>query len=104
MRLPSGENATDSTVSQCASKVRRSLLLAASHSLSVLSLPPEAIRPWLLPACARGDLVFLGTSLWHSVEVLVVGRDLQQRAKVGLEPPDGTTGGLRYFSPCCVPK
>src|SRR5436190_2128028 len=43
---PSGENLTETTMSECPMKVRSSLPVATSHSLSVLSwLPDSAMRP-----------------------------------------------------------
>jgi hypothetical protein len=42
-RLPSGENATDTTAMLCPWKVRKSRPVAKSHSLSVLSPPPKKL-------------------------------------------------------------
>ena len=43
-RVPSGENATEVTQSECPSKVRTRAPVAASHSFSVLSELPDSTR------------------------------------------------------------
>src|SRR6266853_4245253 len=44
MRLPSGEKATESTVSECPLRVSSSFPLCASHTLAVASSPPVTMR------------------------------------------------------------
>src|SRR5215475_6541291 len=91
-RVPSTENATEKTRSECPSKLRISAPVAASHSLMVLSQLPDSARA---PSAENAaDMTTLGPSLGT---ISIFARSC---AQTGTQRISNVTSAMRKTSLC----